>query len=488
MRYNMPYTALSMSRVRSLSLSLLIWSAGLACHDLSGLAGKQALPAGTPDPSSFNTPAGALGLYQNVLYGFQAAASNPQTTIGSSYTAGGFGVFVDYVLTSGLLTDELQGGDFGGTQLDYSGFHRGNLIDARQLSEGTDNETTDGLFSELNGIRNSAGFAIGALATYDSAASPALRGQLYALQGYSELFLADLYCAGVPLSTLDYAGDFTYHAGSSTQEIYNAAIAKFDTAIALSGDSVRILNLARVGRGRALLDLGEYASAAAAVAAVPPEFSYQFLVDWSQNLLGIPGGVFSAFAVSSSNDGGVTVADREGTTGLPYLSSGDPRTQSSTWGSNVFGVPQFAPDKYGGAMPGITSITVADGIEARLIQAEAAYHGVAAGHGSWLDQLNALRQSAALPPVQDPGTSPGDTARIRLLFTERAYWLYLTGHRQGDLRRMVRQYGMSADMVYPTGSYPLFGSLSVYGGDITAPVPAAEHANPLFTGCRSRGA
>jgi len=40
--------------------------------------------------------------------------------------------------------------------------------------------------------------------------------------------LADLYCSGVPLSTLDFEGDFTYRAGSSTPEVYQHAVVLFD--------------------------------------------------------------------------------------------------------------------------------------------------------------------------------------------------------------------------------------------------------------------
>jgi hypothetical protein len=93
---------------------------------------------------------------------------------------------------------------------------------------------------------------------------------------------------------------------------------------------------------------------------------------------------------------------------------------------------------------------------------------------------------AGLAPLQDPGASPGDTARVRLLFTERAYWLFLTGHRQGDLRRMIRNYGFRSTAIYPFGPYPVFGIQ--YVNDVNFPVPQEERANPLFHGCFSRGA
>jgi hypothetical protein len=444
-------------RFQTLSLSMLIWYAGLACNDLSGLAGKQGLPGGTPNPNSYNTAAGALALYNGVLYAFQTHGGDTTPSIGSAQSIAQQGAFVDFVRMSGLLTDESQS------------VGNADAVDARLLSDGTAVGEVDQEYQELQGIRNSAGLAIGALATYDSAASPALRGQLYALQGYSEIFLADLFCSGVPLSTFDFNRDFTYHAGSTTVDLYNAAIAKFDTALALSGDSARIMNLARVGKGRAFLDLAKYDSAATAVDSVPDGYVYQF----------------SAF----SGCPGVTTADMEGVNGLPYRSSGDPRSASSTCvvTQNGTSTSVIVPSKYfldGGVSP----ITVADWIEARLIRAEAAYHGVAVGQGTWVDQLNDLRQTAITPTMPanlvDPVTP---SAQVTMLFQERAYWLYLTGHRQGDMRRQIRNYNFNANAIYPIGPYPLFG-ISRYGEDITAPIPAAEHINPLFTGCISRGA
>src|SRR5581483_874628 len=105
---------------------------------------------------------------------------------------------------------------------------------------------------------------------------------------------------------------------------------------------------------------------------------------------------------------------------------------------------------------------MASGVEARLIEAEAA---LAAGDASWLTILNRLRTDGTfttaphpgdptvtdttwgpgvgavlfpnglpgLRPLTDPGTP---AARVDLLFAERAAWLFLTGHRLGDMRRL----------------------------------------------------
>jgi hypothetical protein len=338
---------------------------------------------------------------------------------------------------------------------------------------------------------------MGALALYNPAASPALRGEMYALYGYAEVMLAEFFCSGVPLSTYDFQGNFTYRPGSTQQQVYQDAIAKLDTAVALSTDSARILNLARVGLGRAYLDLGDYESAAAAVTSVPDGFRYQLNIHW----------FYSANQFGNALNLYANISDQEGQNGVPFISSGDPRTADTT--SVLDGATQlqlYFPKKYSHGLtdPYYSPVTVADGIEARLIQAEKALN---TGDPSWLTILNALRTTsttctvqttpctapagtggvAGLPLLVDPGSSPGDTARVNLLFSERAYWLYLTGHRQGDLRRLVRNYQRNQSAVYPTGLYLAPGQ-GVYGNDVTAPIPIGETPNPYFHGCIDRNA
>lgn len=452
----------------------------VACNDLSGLAGSQPLPSGTPDPSSFHNEAGALAMYQAALYTFQYSRNGATSIGGSSALPGGAdGAFVDYVLSSGLLTDELQAGNLGGTPVSYLGVAASETdsTDARQLIEGGNNYA---IYSGLQNVRGSVSQALGALTQYAPSSSPALRGQLYAVRGYAELLLADLFCSGVPLSTLDYNGDFTYQPGSTTAQLYQHAVAQFDTALTLSTDSERVMNLARVGRGRALLDLQQDADAAQAVASVPDDFQYQFFVAWNDGSNGLS--IFSSFGISNDRVG-VTVADAEGGHGLPYVSGGDPRSASQRASNNQYGRAQYVPVKYGGASPGVFPITVADGIEARLIEAEVALR--AHDYTTWLDKLNRARTLAApsLPALTDPGS---DTARVSLLFQERAYDLFLSGRRQGDLRRLVRQYGRQQNTVYPTGSYS--GIMPSYGSAVTVPIPSSEHVNPLYSGCIDRNA
>ena len=433
-------------------LGLLVMTALFGCKDITG---SQPLPAGTANPSNYNTVAGALGERN-------AAVSAFETMLPS------------LIIDGGALTDELisRGGPFGSTK-----------VDQRTLAASsptlTVSQSTDDDYNALNFARTLTNQALGQLATYDPSGPPALRGELYALQGYTEILLADLFCSGIPLSTLDYQKDYTYAAGSTTAEVYQDAVTKFDSALALAQDSAPILNLARVGKGRALLDQGNVAAAAQAVAAVPSTFVYTVYGKW-----GSPG--YGGFLFIKN---GYMSADREGTNGLPFLSSTDPRSRGAILSGNLT-LPAKLVTALNGA--GYAPLPIADGTEARLIQAEAA---LAAGDSvSWLTLLNNLRDSAVvlgvgqpepqlLPPLAMPST---DTAQVSLLFRERAEWLYFTGHRQGDLRRLIRQYGRRQDQIYPIGVYLPGGGF--YGNDVTAPIPGTEYANPKFHGCLDRNA
>lgn len=572
---------------RGLALLLAIGLGGglLGCHDLTG---SQALPAGTPAPSFYKNATGALGMRNAAVFAF-------------------VNLLPGYIVNSGLLSDELTDlstitGASQGVQLQNGGAVT-DPVDERILPEQPYGSNTaygtDQAYTQLQGARTAILQALGQLAAYDSTAQdiailkPAvdsvLRGELYALYGLDEVMLADLFCSGIPLSTLDFQKDFTYRAGSTTVQVYQDALAKFDTALALSGDSARIQNLARVGQGRAYLDLGQAAVAADDVALVPTGFQYQVQSTWSLGGGASPD-VLNAVATVSNDEGG---------NGLPFLTSGDPRTADTSVTFNISFTTYTAgfPKKYTAGLGGAFTapVTVADGVEARLIQAEAALH--AGDVTTWLTTLNQLRTTgtfngadtvkvaadtlvdtlgytgctavgscddngyqtsvnyaslvlltsypitvpdpspeiatcravnpnrtfscinpqvnvygsnvvpvvplqihfkwqagtggvSGLAPLPDPGLSSPtpDSARVVLLFQERASWLYLTGHRQGDLRRLLRQYSRywpDESQAYPNGTYLGLGAGN-YGTNVNAPIPGAEYINPLFHGCVDR--
>ena len=101
--------------------------------------------------------------------------------------------------------------------------------------------------------------------------------------------------------------------------------------------------------------------------------------------------------------------------------------------------------------------------------------------GPYLATLNALRTTVAgLAPLAPPANME---AGERLLFHERAFWMYLTGHRLGDLRRLVRQYKELVSTVYPVG---ISREGVPYGVDVNFEISQDESNNPNFHGCLNR--
>ena len=86
-----------------------------------------------------------------------------------------------------------------------------------------------------------------------------------------------------------------------------------------------------------------------------------------------------------------------------------------------------------------------------------------------------------LAALTDPGTPGG---RTDLHFQERAWWLQLTAHRLGDMRREVKSFGKPTSAVYPSGAY--FKGAN-YGPNLELPIPLDEVNNPNFTQCLDTG-
>jgi hypothetical protein len=178
---------------------------------------------------------------------------------------------------------------------------------------------------------------------------------------------------------------------------------------------------------------------------------------------------------------------------IPFFSSGDDRIRGLYTISVSGGKTDTTKSQDGLTNSRITNIydqttpvDVANGIDARLIEAEAQLaSGNAAG---MLATLNALRATARtlgtfttnpanLPPLALPATT---AAQQDLLFREAAFWQFSRGVRLGNIRRLVRQYGRAATSVYPEGTHY---RNTTYGTDKTLLVPQQEQNNPNWTGC-----
>jgi hypothetical protein len=291
--------------------------------------------------------------------------------------------------------------------------------------------------------------------------------QLFAVKGYTEVFFAEEQCPGVPLSTFDDVPIFGQPL--TTAQMFSAAVTDFDSALAHARSDAPMTNLASVGKGRALVGIGKFPEAAAAVVNVPTTFTFQ-----TEH---ISAGVQSNGIGNNWASRRLSVADREGTNGLDFRSANDPRVALTANGKGIDGVTDvYLYTKY--ASP-TAPIVVSSGVEARLIEAEAALKGGQAQQA--LNILNALRQTVAgLAPLTLQGTT---AAQVDQLFRERAFWLFLTGHRHGDLRRLMREYGRTQDKVFPVGPY--VGGRT-YGTDVAFPMSISETNNPNYTGCLDR--
>ena len=429
----------------------------IGCQDLT-----QDLPNGTVDPRTFRTPEGAVKLYHGVKHKF---------------------VQIDFAAQTGYLTDELQF-----QAVDVSAFF-GEIpggTDARNVIN-TSGDVTN-LYRRLHDTRNQIDQTIGMLGLFPDDTLRTYRGELFALHGLVLTYLAEAFCSGVPLSRVDFDGDFTYVPGISRDSVLAVALAQYDSAAVYAGSDSLLPRMIAAGRARTWMQRDSVRIAASYAAKVSPGFRYE-----------LP----SIVTVRPE----YRVSDREGLNGVPYRSNGDPRSAvtfarlAGAGTSDTF----FYVQKIASAA---TPVRVMSAIEAALIVAEAA---LIEGQSAWLEQLNALRTNgtfvvsgtdtvwnagtgsvAGLRPLTDPGLDarpPGKTVfdvRLDLILRERAYWLFLTGTRLGDLRRLVRHYRRPADTVYPTGAYGRNGAaFNVrYGTDLVFPVPSSEQdLNPYYHGC-----
>jgi len=413
----------------------------------------------TPDqitPEQANSPTGAAALRS-------AALGNFANWFAGDNAGGGIGLNI----ATGLLSDEMLNAR-GGTE----------HMDTRAVNEAVFPATVWNLFGQANtqiirAIKSVKEF------TPDGATKVSQIAQLYMLQGFGYILAGEAYCNGVPVNvTVDDAKPQTQVV--SNAQLFDMAIANFDTALSTAdaGDT-KNRSAALVGKARALVDQKKYSEAAALLGPVTTNYVYN--VEYSNTT--IINDVYD-WMFATSNFG---PSDKEGINGLDFVSSKDPRVKvdATKTRPGQDGTPIWIQQMF---TTGNAPVPLATGIEARLIEAEAL---LAAGDNvGWLGKLNAARATmTGLAPLTDPGTA---NARVDLLFRERAFWMYFTSHRVGDLRRLVRQYGRAQNTVWPTGNYFKGG---VYGTDMNLPPAQAEKNNPNgvdqgkpYTGCTDRNA
>ena len=464
-----PNIRTSVHRVAAPGITIAALAAMLAaCGDVK----DNLLSAEDPDiipPSAISTPEaadalriGAIGRLRNMTAG-SGQGDSPW-------------------MFSGLLTDEWKSGDT---------FLQRNETDQRTIQ--LNNANLNSVYRDIHRARNTAREALNALVQYKPTPDSNL-GQMYFIIGFAELQLAEWMCNGQPLGeTLGEVPE--YGPPLTNQEIYTLALAHFDSALthtaATDTATVTVRNSILIAKGRVLMNLGRYAEAATAVAAVPTNF--RLLANFSLTT----GNNNQIWSLNTSQKRWV-VGDSFDTAGLiknalPFASAKDPRlpatgtsTGTSPAGKSFDGATNFIrQDLFGRTDP----TPVVSGIDARLIEAEAKI--ATSDFAGMTATLNALRASpqnlgVVTTPVMTPLTAPTTKdAALDLLFREKAFWTFSRGQRLGDLRRLVRQYGRTQDKVFPVGTFFKGGN---YGTDVNFPVHVDETNNPQFTGCADRNA
>jgi hypothetical protein len=444
---------------------------------LGGCDTQKILQVTDPDiltPGSISGPE-ALPTVRRAALGEFALAYGGSGADGSGGTEG-------VIMYSGLLGDEWINSETFPTRIE---------IDRRNTQ--ITNGTMGNWFRTLSRARVRSEFAARGYEDFSpDLDAEAGYAEMLALAGFTYLFFAENWCSGIPFSRANPDGSTTFGQPLTRAEMLDTALARFGAALtaATNAGDADLADLAQVGQGRALLDQGNFSAAATAVAAVPTGFVY--LVTYSLNSARQNNGVVNA---NSFNER-YSVADVEAGVGLPYRSAGDPRLSFVRSGGTDVGfdraTPQWDQLRYLGRDG---SIPLASGLEARLIEAEAAMNiGGPGASNTYLPFLNGVRGAPpayitangspipVLANLTDPGTPAG---RVDQLFRERAFWLWLTGHRLSDMRRLLRQYSRAENTVFPTGPY-FKQNLQYDGTDVNLPVPFDEENNPNFTQCADR--
>jgi starch-binding outer membrane protein, SusD/RagB family len=375
------------------------------------------------------------------------------------------------------MTDEFKSGDT---------FEQRNNADQRvtQSSDGVAGAT----YTPVQQSRGRARDAINSLKEF-APTETAKIAEMYFVMGFMELTLGQNWCNGIPLGET-VNGVPQYTEPLTNAQVFTTAIARFDSALAILGTSStteanNVRNAVLIAKGRAQVDLGQFAAAATTVAPVPTSYTYN--ITYSQTTQS------NGWWWMTTNTKRYTVGDSVDAVGtiknaIPFVSLADPRVKVAPVNGRSFdtATPWYEFLNYARE----SAIPLVNGTDARLIEAEAKLQ--ANDFAGMMTILNALRTS---PPAIGPFTPTAMTAlatpanRIaaeNLYFREKALWQFARGERLSDLRRLVRQYGRTQDNVFPSGPFHKNGN---YGTNVNFPVPdAPENPNPNFKGCIDRNA
>jgi len=244
--------------------------------------------------------------------------------------------------------------------------------------------------------------------------------------GFGLTLMGEAFCEGTMRQAGNEPGPLM-----TPQQLLETAVSRYDQAIQLAGgatggEAANILNASRVGKGRALLQLGQGSEAIAAVQGVASDFEFLVpFVDDPGNRGRLGNGVYFYSAGGSRESFVVPPHYREmgqDLTGDPEDPEGDPRIQFYDSGrdgqDNTLRL--WSQLKY---PSWASSIRLASGLEARYIEVEARNDPV---------EMRAFIDERRAVGGQDPYT--GDNL-LGALMDQRSRDFWLEGKRMGDWRR-----------------------------------------------------
>ena len=341
--------------------------------------------------------------------------------------------------------------------------------------------------------------ALEALLKYEPTATAKI-AEMYFIEGWIEMDISEHFCNGSPFGRT-VKGVPQYTKGMTNAEAFTLAIAHYDSGLTAVGSASDALSTSvryalRVAKARAQRDLGQFAAAATTVNGIPTSFAWNFtfsVTTSDNNLYSMNAPTANPrYVVGDSFEivNGVKTLLKNS---LPFASANDPRLPivgrtDATSPKASDGVTTLVYTQVWGNNRS-AAVTIANGIDARLIEAEARLQ--ANDIPGMMGILNALRASpqqlgslavASMPPLATPATKDG---AIDLLFREAAFWTFGRGQRLGNLRRLIRQYGRDQSNVFPDGPFHKGG---VHGTDVNFSIPDAEFTNPNYNGCFDRNA
>jgi hypothetical protein len=415
----------------------------LGCKEITGL--EQNNP-GQILASAVYVPANALLLVNGAIGDFECA-------------------FHRYVVSQALLGDELVNAFAQTNNFDWD---RRTLVTTSPYGTTTCSGTFQfpGHYTPLSVARATADTILARLQEWTDAQMPpgVNRQQLIAraanYAGYSIILLGESMCS----AAINIGPEL------SKTDLWNEAKSRFDVAIAAATAATdnTALNMARVGRARTLLDLGQVTEAGADAALVPPGF----VVNASALANGTNRQQNAVFVhTRQSNFSSVDPSF----VGLTFGGVADPRVNvnvTTTLGSDGNTIIRQVMKYADRGAP----IPIARYNEARLIVAEA---DVAAGslQGA-VDIINALHTAAGLPAYDGTGQTAGQV--LAQVIEERRRELFMEGQRLGDMNR-YRLPRLPADGTpYPNGG--VYASAACPGADAQGypfgfPLPDIERQN-----------